>query len=120
MRGASLSAPSAAMDDKVDDDDGDGAMDDDVDDDGDGATDDEVDDDDGDPTTDGDRTTDDDVDDDGYGTTDDDIDDDCDGATDGCHRLDACGGCATKGDARRRHATTGDAQLSGGERGGGG
>ena len=32
---------------------------------------------------------DDDVNDDGYGTTDDDIDGDCDGAMDGCHRLDA-------------------------------
>ena len=98
----------------------------DVNDDGYGTTDDDiddncdVDDDDGDPTTDGDRTTDDDVNDDGYGTTDDDIDDDCDGATDGCHCLDVSGGCTTKGDARQRHATTGDAQLSGGERGGGG
>ena len=26
--------------------------------------------------------------------------------------MDACGGCATKGDARRRHATTGDATTS--------
>ncbi len=85
-------------------------MDDDVNDYGDSATDDDVDDDDGNPLTDGDRTTDDDVD----------IDDDCGGGTDGCHRLDACGGCATKGDARRRHATTGNAQLSGVERGGGG
>ena len=95
-------------------------MDDDVDDDGDGATDDDVDDDNGNPTTDGDCTADNKVDDDGYGTTDDNINDDCNGATDGRHRLDACGGCATKCDARRRHATTGDAQLPGGERGGGG
>ncbi len=95
-------------------------MDDDVDDDGDGATDDGIDDDHGDPTTDGDRTADDDVDDNGYGTMDDDIDDDCDGATDGRHRLDACGGCATKCDARWRHTTTGDAQLPSGERRGGG
>ncbi len=118
MRGALSSGPSAATDDKVEDDDGNGAMDDDVNDDGDGATD--VDDDDGDPTTDSDRTTDDDVNDDGYGTTDDDIDDDCDGVTDGRHCLDACGGCATKCDARRRHATTGNVQLPGGEQGGGG
>jgi hypothetical protein len=27
-------------------------------------------------------------------------------------RMDTCGGCATKGDARRRHATTGDATTS--------
>ena len=27
-------------------------------------------------------------------------------------RMDACGSCATKGDARRRHATTGDATTS--------
>jgi len=27
-------------------------------------------------------------------------------------RMDACGGCATKGDARRRHATTGDVTTS--------
>ena len=27
-------------------------------------------------------------------------------------RMDACGGCATKVDARRRHATTGDATTS--------
>jgi len=27
-------------------------------------------------------------------------------------RMDACGACATKGDARRRHATTGDATTS--------
>ena len=26
--------------------------------------------------------------------------------------MDACGSCATKGDARRRHATTGDATTS--------
>ena len=26
--------------------------------------------------------------------------------------MDACGGCTTKGDARRRHATTGDATTS--------
>ena len=26
--------------------------------------------------------------------------------------MDVCGGCATKGDARRRHATTGDATTS--------
>ncbi len=74
LRGASSPAPSAATDNKVEDDDGDGAMDDDVNDNGNGATDDDVDDDDGDPTTDGDRTTDDDVDNDGYGTTDDGID----------------------------------------------
>jgi hypothetical protein len=115
-----LSAPSAATEDKVDNDDGNGAMDDDVGNDGDGGMDDDVDDDDGDPTTDGDRTTDDDVDDDGYGTTDDDIDDDCNGATDGCHCLEACGDCVTKGDARWRHTTTGNAQLPGGDQGGGG
>jgi hypothetical protein len=74
---------------------------------------DDINDDDGDRTTDGDRMTDDNVDDDGYGTTDDNIDDDCNGATDGRHRLDACGGCGTKGDARRRHATTGNATTSG-------
>ena len=51
-------------------------------------------------------TTDDDIEDDGYGTTDNDIGNDCYGATDGHHCLDTCGGCATKGDARRRHATT--------------
>ncbi len=120
LRGASSSAPSAATDNKVEDNDGDSAMDDDVDDNADGATDDDVDDDNGDPTTDGDRTTDNNVDDDGYGTTDDDINNDCDGTMVGRHHLDACGGCATKGNARRRHATTGDAQLPGGERGGGG
>ena len=27
-------------------------------------------------------------------------------------KMDACGGCATKGDARRRHATTGNAATS--------
>ena len=101
------------------DDDGDNATDDDVNNDGNGATDDDVNDDDGNRTTDGDcmtdgdRTTDKDVDNNGYGAMDDDIDDDCDGATDSCHCLDACGGCATKGDARRRHATTGAATTSG-------
>ena len=77
-----------------------------------GATDDNVDDDDGDRTTDGNCTTDDNVVDDGYGATDDDINDDCNGATDGRHRLDACGGCAMKVNARRRHATTGNATTS--------
>jgi hypothetical protein len=123
-----------ATDDKVDNNYGNGAMEDDVDndcdgatgnndnnnnptdnaidDDGNGTTDDNVDNDNGDRMTNGDRTADDDVDVDGYDTTDEDIDDDCDGATDGCHCLDACGGCATKGDARRRHATTGKATTS--------
>ncbi len=78
----------------------------DVDDDGNGATEDYVD------NEDCDRTTDDDVNDDGYGGTDDDINNDCEGATDGRHCLDACGGCATKGDARQRHATTGNATTS--------
>ena len=41
-----MQAPSAATGDRMDDDDGDGAMDDDIDDDGDGATDDYVNDDD--------------------------------------------------------------------------
>ncbi len=59
-----------------------------------------------------DRTTDDDVDNDGYSVAEDDIDDDCNGATDGHHRLDACGGCATKDDASRRHTTTGDMTTS--------
>ena len=58
------------------------------------------------------RTTDNNLDDDGYGVKDDDIDNNCNGMTDGCHRLDACGGCMTKGDARRRHATTGNATTS--------
>ncbi len=57
-------------------------------------------------------TTDDNIDNDGYGVTDDDIDDDFNGVTDGHHRLDVCGGCAAKGDARRRHVTTGDATTS--------
>ena len=129
----SLSAPSATTDDKVDDNDGNGAMDDninndcdcatgndnnedamndDVDDDGDGATDDYVDNDNGNRTTGDDRTTDDDVDDNGYGAADDDINNDCDGATDGHHCLDACGGCATKSDVSRRHATTGNTTTS--------
>ena len=130
---SSLSAPSVATDDKVEDDDGNGtmddninddcdsatgndddedAMDDNVDDDGNGATDNDVNDDDGDRTTDCDRTTDDDVDDDDHGLTDDDINDDCDGTTYGRLCLDTCGGCTTNGDARRRHATTGDAANS--------
>ena len=121
-----LSAPSTATDNKVNDN-GDGAMDDDINDncdgasgdhddedatdnnvngDSDGAADDNVDNDDGNRTTDGDRTMDNDVDDDGYGTTDDNMVGNCGGATDGHHCLDACGGCATKGDARRRHATS--------------
>ena len=99
------------MDDDIDDDcdgatgndDDNDATDNGVDDNGDGATEDYVDDDNG------NRTTDDDVNDDGYGATDDNIDNGCDGATDGRHCLDACGGCATKGDARRRHVTTGNA-----------
>ena len=123
----SLPAPFAATDDKDDDDDGDGAMDDDIDDDcngmtgdngdkdsmdydndGNGATDDDVDDDDGNRTTNGNRTTEVDVNEDGYGTSDDNIDDNCDGATDGRHRLEACGGCATKvtrGVGTRQQAT---------------
>ena len=120
MRGASSSVPSVATDDKVNADYGGSAMDDSVDGNGDGGTDGDVNDDDGDPMTDGDCTTDNDVDDDGYGTTDEDINNDCNGATDGCHCLDASGGCATKGDARQMHATTGDVQLPGGNRGGGG
>ena len=102
------------MDDDIDDNcDGatgdnndDDATDDNGDDDGNGVMDDYVNDDDG------DCTTDDGVDDDGYGAMDDDIDNDCDGATDGRHRLEACGGCATKSDARRRHTTTGDLTTS--------
>ena len=126
-----------AMDDKVDDNDGNGAMDDvinndcygatgdkednnatddDIDNNGNGTEDCDVDDDDGDRTTDGDRKTDDDVNNDGYGTTDDNIDDNCDGATDGRHRLDACGFCMTKGFARWRHATTGNTTTSRGTR----
>jgi hypothetical protein len=88
------------------------ATDGDINNDGNGATDDNVDDVDGNRTTDGDRTMDDDVDNNGYGTTNNNIDDDWDGAMDGRHRLDACGGCATKSDVRRRHATTGDATTS--------
>ena len=82
------------------------ATDDDVNDDGNGATEDYVNDDNG------NRTADNGVKDDGYGPTDDDIDNDCNGGTDGCHRLDTCGSCSTKGDVRWRHATTGDATTS--------
>ena len=98
-----------AMDDNATNDD---ARDDNIDDDGDGATDDGVDDDDGTRTTDGNHTTDDDVNNDGYSTTDDDIDDNCNGGTDGRHRLDACGGCAPKVEARQRRATTGNTTTS--------
>ena len=90
------------MDDENDED----ATEHEVDNDGNGAMEDYVD------NEDGNRTTDDDVKDDGYGTTDEDIDDNCNGATDGRHCLDACGGCAKKGNARRRHATAGDATTS--------
>ena len=66
------------------DDDGNSATDDDVDyDDQDGATDDEVDDDDG------DGVMADNIEEDCDGATDDEVDDDGDGATGGCHRLDA-------------------------------
>ena len=78
----------------------------DVDNDGNGATEDYVDDDDG------DRMTDDDINNDSYGATDDNINDGCDSAMDGCHCLDACGGCATKVDARQRHVTTGNTTTS--------
>ena len=90
------------MEDKVDNNDGNGAMDNNINNDCNGTM----------GNDDEDRTTDDDVDDNGNGGTDDDIDDDWDGTTGGCHRLGACGGCATKGDARRRPATTGDATTS--------
>ncbi len=92
----------AATDNKVDNDDGDGAMDDDINDNCDGVTGDDDDND----------ATDEDVNDNGNGATDDGIDDYCNYATDGHHRLDACGGCATKGGARQRHTTTGDATTS--------
>ena len=86
--------------------DNDDATDNDVNNDGDGAMEDYVNDDNGDCTTDYD------VNNDGYGATDDSINNDCDGVTDSRHCLDACGGCTTKGDARRRHATTGNATTS--------
>ena len=124
-----------ASDDKVDDGDVDGAMNDDinnecdgamgnndndnnsatddnVDGNGNSAMDDDVDDDDGDRTTDLDRTKDDDIDDDGYGARDNDNDNNCNNVTDSCHRLDVFGSCTMKGDARRRHATTGNATTS--------
>ena len=124
----------SATNDKIDNDDGNGTIDDDigdgcngmtgnndndsnnatdndVDDDGNGATDNYVDDDDGNRRMDGNRTTDDDVNNDGYGTREDNIDTDCNGEMDGRHCLDN-GGCATKGDARWRHATTGNATTS--------
>ena len=94
------------------DDDHNDAMDDNVDDDGDGTTDDDFKDDNADRTKDNNRTMDNNVDNHGYGTMDDDIGNDCDGATDSCHCLNACGGCTTKGDVRRRHATTGTVTTS--------
>ena len=90
------------MDDKVDDNDGNGAMVDDINVDCDGVMGDDND----------DRTTDNDVNNDGDGATDDGIEDNCNGATGGRHCLEACGGCARKGDARRRPVTTGDATSS--------
>ena len=124
-----------ATDDKVDDNDVNSAMNDDIDDNCDGAkddnnnddnnamdnnvkdngnraTDDDVDDGVGDRTTDGNHTTDNDVDNDGYVPADDDIDNNCGGVTDGHHHLDACSGCAMKGDARRRHTATSNAATS--------
>ncbi len=61
--------------------------------DNDGATGDNVD-------NDNNDATDNNVDDNSDGATEDDIDYNCNGATDGRHRLDGCGGCTTKGDAR--------------------
>ena len=81
-------------------------MDDDVNNNGDGVTEDYI------NNDNGDRTTNNNVKDNDYGVTDDNIDDNCDGATDGRHCLDVCGSCATKGDARWRHVTTGDATPS--------
>ena len=88
------------------------AMDNNVDNNGDGATDDNVDDDNGNLTLNSDCTAEDNVDDNGYGRTKDDINDNYNGATDGCHCLDACGSCVTKGDTRRRHVTTSNVTTS--------
>jgi hypothetical protein len=123
--------PDDAMDDEVKDNEGDGATDDDIDDNCNGATGDNNDNDDNDDhddassdDDDNDDATDDDVNDDGNsatgnevdndgnGTTDDDIINNCNGTMGGRHCLDGWGGCATKGDARWRHATTGNATTS--------
>ena len=83
-----------------------------VDNNGNGVTYDNVDDGNGNHMMDDDRTMDDDVNKNGYILTDDNINDNCNGTTNGCHCLDACDGCTMKGEARRRHVTTGNATTS--------